>query len=235
MWDDAALLRSLANTLYVLCALMVLYAAAHYVAHMPTVLPLQSVRLEEKPQRVMVSNVVKVVREEVRGNLFTSDIERVRLSLEVLPWVRKASIRREFPNSLVIDLEEHQALARWNGNKLVNKYGEIFVAETTDSLPEFQGPEGTAAEVTAHYGLYSSQLAAVDLDMALIALSERHAWQLRLSNGVMLELGREDMQQRLARFTRVYPYSLAARVGKLKYVDLRYRNGFAVGGLVGQS
>lgn len=234
MWDDATLLRSIANTLYMLCALLVMYGAAHYVMHMPTLLPLQSVRMEEKPQRVMASNVMRVVREEVRGNLFTADIEHVRLSLEILPWVRKASIRREFPNSLVIDLEEHQALARWNGSMLVNKYGEVFVAETEEALPEFQGPDGTAAEVTAHYEQFTKQLAAVDLEMVKISLSARHAWQLGLSNGVMLELGREEMQQRLARFTEVYPYSLAALAGKLKYVDLRYRNGFAVGGLVGQ-
>jgi cell division protein FtsQ len=50
----------------------------------------------------------------------------------------------------------------------------------------------------------------------------------------VLELGREDLQQRLARFVDAYPYSLAAvqgKVKKVKYVDLRYRNGFAVSGL----
>jgi cell division protein FtsQ len=234
MWDDAALLRSIANTLYMLCALMVMYGAVHYVMHMPTLLPLQSVRLKEKPQRVMASNVMRVVREDVRGNLFTADIEQVRASLEALPWVRKVSIRREFPNSLVVDLEEHQALARWNGSMLVNKFGEVFVAETEEALPEFQGPDGAAAEVAAHYEQFTSQLAAVDMGMSKLTLSARHAWQLSLSNGVMLELGREEMQQRLERFTQVYSYSLATRMGKLKYVDMRYRNGFAVGGLAGQ-
>ena len=57
----------------------------------------------------------------------------------------------------------------------------------------------------------------------------------------MLELGREEMQQRLARFVAVYPYSLALQgaedrgqrtEGAVRYVDLRYRNGFAVGGMV---
>ena len=52
---------------------------------------------------------------------------------------------------------------------------------------------------------------------------------------MVLELGREDMQQRLARFVEVYPYSLAALQDKVKYVDLRYRNGFAVSGLIKQS
>ena len=41
-----------------------------------------------------------------------------------------------------------------------------------------------------------------------------------------------EMQQRLVRFVTVYPYSLAAMRGNIKYVDLRYRNGFAVGGVI---
>jgi cell division protein FtsQ len=152
----------------------------------------------------------------------------------MLPWVRKVGIRREFPGTLVVALEEHQALAHWNGSLLVNTFGEVFAAETKQVLPEFVGPEGTSLEVTAHYEQFTGQLAGLGLEIRKIDLSERHAWQLSLSNSVVLELGREDMQNRLARFTEVYPYSMAAQADKLKYVDLRYRNGFAVSGLVNQ-
>lgn len=234
MWDDPVSLRNIANMLYSLCVLMLLYAIAHYVVHMPSMLPLKTVRLDEKPQRVEASNVLQAAREVVRGNLLTVDIERLRVAMEKLPWVRKVSIRREFPGSLVVDLEEHQAVARWNDRALVNKFGEVFVAETEQLLPEFEGPEGTSDEMTAQYEQFTSQLTGVGLEMKKISLSARHAWQLSLSNGVVIELGRENMQNRLARFTEVYPYSLAAQAARLKYVDLRYRNGFAVGGLVNQ-
>ncbi|HEY0665784.1 MAG TPA: cell division protein FtsQ/DivIB [Gallionella sp.] len=234
MWDDPRLLRSIANLLYMLCALMLLYATAHYTVHMSTLLPVHSVRLAEMPQRVAAAQVLQVARTEVRGNLLTVDIQRVRESLEKLPWVRKVGIRREFPGSLVVDLEEHQALARWNGSMLVNRFGEVFVAVTDQALPEFEGAEGTSAEVTAHFEQFTSQLVGVGLEVAKISLSARHAWQLRLSNGVVLELGREDMQNRLARFVEVYPYGMAAQGTAVKYVDLRYRNGFAVSGQVNQ-
>jgi len=114
---------------------------------------------------------------------------------------------------------------------LLNQQGEVFAAKSEQVLPSFTGQEGTAAEVTQYYAQFSHQLAALDLQVTRLDLSPRHAWQLRLSNGMVLELGREDMQQRLARFVEVYPYSLATMQGKVKYVDLRYRNGFAVGEL----
>lgn len=250
MWDNAPLLRNIANALLALSGFAMLYGAAYYAVHLPGLFPLHSVRLSAAPQRVVAPEVLQVVRNEVHGNFFTVDIERLRQSLEKLPWVRSVSIRREFPHRLAVRLEEHQALARWNNSALVNRQGEVFVAEServtvgaygnTPSprpplyggseqvLPSFIGQNGASFEVAQHYAQFSQQLAALNLQVAQLALSPRHAWQLRLSNGMVLELGREDMQQRLARFVAVYPYSLAVMQGTVKYVDLRYRNGFAV-------
>ncbi|MDO8465481.1 MAG: cell division protein FtsQ/DivIB [Gallionella sp.] len=233
MWDNAPLLRNIANTLFVFSMFAVLYGAAYYVVHLPGLFPVHSVRLSTAPQRVDPPGVLEVVRNEVQGNFFTADIERLRQSLEKLPWVRNVSIRREFPHRLVVQMEEHQALARWNNSALVNRQGEVFVADSEQMLPAFVGQEGTSHEVAQHYAQFSQQLASLNLQAAQLALSPRHAWQLRLSNGMVLELGRENMQQRLERFVSVYPYiggagQDAADRNTEKYVDLRYRNGFAV-------
>ena len=234
MWDSPEILRSASNTLFALSVLLISYGAIHYIAHLPDLLPLQSLRLEEKPQRVDEAALLQAARAGMRGNLMTVDIDQVRQSMEKLPWVRRVSVRREFPDGLTVHLEEHQVLARWDNGLLVNQQGEVFAARTEEDLPDFSGPEGTSLEVTASYKQFAQQLALVGLQMGQINLSPRHAWQLRLTNGVVLELGREDVAQRMERFVAVYPYSLAAVQDKLKYVDLRYRNGFAVGGLAKQ-
>jgi len=237
MWDNAALLRNIANALLAFSVLAALYGTGYYMVHLPGLFPLHSVRLSTVPQRVIAENVLQAVRSEVKGNLFTVDIERLRQSLEQLSWVRSVSIRREFPDRLVVALEEHQALGRWNGVALVNTYGEVFDAVSEEQLPEFIGQEDDSFEVAQRYGEFRQQLAALNLQVAQLALSPRHAWQLRLSSGMALELGREEMQQRLARFVAVYPYSLATQrtedggrktEGAVAYVDLRYRNGFAI-------
>jgi cell division protein FtsQ len=230
MWNNAPLLRSIANALITFSVLAMLYGVIYYAVHLPGLFPLQSVRLSAAPQRVDAAGVLQVLRNEVQGNFFTVDIERLRQSLGKLPWVRNVSIRREFPDSLEVQLEEYQALARWNDSALVDSQGEVFVAESAEPMPDFVGQDGTAAEVTQHYAQFSQQLAALDLQVTRLVLSPRHAWQLRLSNGMVLELGHEDMQQRLARFVEAYPYSLAAMQNRVKYVDLRYSNGFAVTG-----
>ncbi|MEO6975416.1 MAG: cell division protein FtsQ/DivIB [Gallionella sp.] len=240
MWDNATLLRSIANALLGFSVCAVLYGVVYYVTHLPGLFPLHSVRLMAAPQRVDAADVLQVVRNDVTGNFFTVDIKRLRQSLEKLPWVRGVNIRRQFPSRLEVAFEEHQVLAHWNDSELVNRQGEVFfvgkdwAGQSEPVLPRFIGPDGSAAEVTQYYTQFDQQLAGLSLQVDKIVLTPRHAWQLHLSNGMILELGREDMQQRLARFVKVYPYSLAALQQRVKYVDLRYRNGFAVGGLAKQ-
>jgi cell division protein FtsQ len=235
MWDNAPLLRNMANTLISFSVLAMLYGVIYYAVHLPGLFPLQNVSLSVAPQRVDAAGVLQVIHNEVQGNFFTVDIERLRQSLEKLPWVRSAGIRREFPHHLEVQLEEYQPLARWNNNALVDSQGEVFVAQSDLVMPDFAGQDGTAAEVAQRYEQFSQQLSGLDLQVTRLVLSPRHAWQLRLSNGMVLELGREDVQQRLTRFVEAYPYSLAAIQSRVKYVDLRYSNGFAVNGLAKQS
>jgi cell division protein FtsQ len=236
LWDNAPLLRNIANAVFFCSVLAVVYGAGYYAVHLPGLLPIKSVRLASAPQKVVAADVEALVRREVHGNFLTVDIDKLRRSLEKLPWVRNVSIRREFPNRLAVQFEEHQAQAHWNDVALVNRQGEVFYGETTEELPRFIGVEGSSAEVAEQYAKFSEQLAALKLKVTELDLSPRYAWKLQLSNNMVVELGREAMEQRLARFVAVYPYSLAmatqdgaAAVKEfVQVVDMRYRNGFAV-------
>ena len=227
MWDNAPLLRTIANLLFGLSLVLVLYGAARYVLHL-AIFPLNAVKLREPPKHVPVELIERVVREQIRGNFFTVDLNRTRDAFEHLPWVRKVSVRRKFPWSLEVELEEHVALARWNVSSLVNTHGEVFTERTEQVLPAFIGQPNTSAQVTSMYDEFNKKLLPLKQEVTQISLSPRFAWQLRLSNGMVLELGREQMQQRLEKFVDVYPYSLFTLSHVVTHVDLRYRNGFAV-------
>jgi cell division protein FtsQ len=202
MWDNAPLLRSIANALFGLSLVLVLYGVVRYVLRLP-VFPLRAVELTAAPQRVPTE-------------LF-----------EKLPWVRKVSVRRKFPWSLEVEVEEQVALAHWNGKELVNTHGEVFAGKADEDIPVFIGQPDSSAQVTQMYGELNAVLQPMKQQIAQISLSPRYAWQVKLDNGMVLELGREEMQQRLKRFVTVYPYSLAALARPASRVDLRYRNGFA--------
>ncbi|MDD5057983.1 MAG: cell division protein FtsQ/DivIB [Sideroxydans sp.] len=226
MWDNTPLLRHITHLLFGISLGLVLYGAVRYVLRLP-VFPLRAVELVAAPQRVATEQIEKIVREQISGNFFTVDLDRTRQAFEQLPWVRKVSVRRKFPWSLEIEIEEQVALARWNAMALVNTHGEVFVARTEQVLPAFIGQPDTSAQVAQVYGELNAALQPMQQQIVQISLSPRFAWQVKLDNGMVLELGREQMQQRLSRFVAVYPYSLAAMERPANHVDLRYRNGFA--------
>ncbi len=226
MWDDAAALRKLTTALFGVSLLLVLIGAVGYVLRLPG-FSLRTVQLDAIPQRVDQAQLEAAVRDSLRGNFFTVNLDQARQAFEKLPWVRSVSVRRHFPWQLDVALEEYTALARWNGAALVNAEGEVFVAKDADALPEFNGPEGAAAEMAQRYAHFNEVLAPLGLGVAQVTVSSRYAWQLRLKDGVVLELGREQIEERLERFAAAYPQYLAAMKTPAKFVDLRYRNGVA--------
>ncbi|HEU0186997.1 MAG TPA: cell division protein FtsQ/DivIB [Gallionellaceae bacterium] len=227
MWDKPHLLRIAGNTLFAISFVLLAYGGLRYVLQMPG-FNLRSVQLTSVPQHVDVELVNKVVKNAVRGGFFSVNLEQTRRAFEQLPWVRKVNVRRKFPWSLEVSLEEHVALARWNSEgELVNTHGEVFVAQSSDALPGLIGQPDTSHQVAEMYADLGQQLSGIG-KIAQLSLSPRFAWQVRLDNGLVLDLGREQVLQRVARFVHVYPYSLAARASALNRVDLRYRNGFAV-------
>jgi cell division protein FtsQ len=160
------------------------------------------------------------------GNFFAVDLAEIRARVERLRWVRQVAVRRVWPGRLEISIEEHVALARWGDDALVNTYGERFLGKTQEALPAFIGPAGSEAEVARRYARFTAIVAPLGTKVERVVLSARHAWQLRLANGLHLALGRDaDLaESRLRRFVEVYP----TVKNKNEYVDLRYPNGFAV-------
>ena len=188
---------------------------------------MRTVSFKGPTKRVDPEALQFVVKRVVQGNFFSVDVRAVRREFESVPWVRAASVRRVWPDRLEVTIEEHEPLAQWGAGAMVNTFGEIFRADPIANLPRFAGPLGSEKEVAEAYRDYERILEGSGLAMAEITLSARRAWQLKLGNGMVVELGRIDMQKRLARFVAVNKAvpELKDRRGR---ADLRYPNGFAV-------
>ena len=155
--------------------------------------------------------------------------------------MRSAAVRRHWPDGLSLTLEEHEAVAHWrhlNGETgLVNKQGEVFVAdlpEDAPALPRLSGPEGSAAEILARRVEFDNALAGINHHVTAVSLSQRRAWRLKLDDGVAIDLGRDEEQhtlaERLTRFVTHYA-QIKERFGSVRGVDMRYPNGFTLAGV----
>lgn len=227
MWDDAASLNRSAKILYGAAVAMLLYGLGHHVLHL-SAFPLREISLTGDIGHVTHEQVEDIVSRELRGNFFTVDLERTRAAFEKLPWVRKVNLRRHWPDRLEVAVEEHRPIARWGSVALVSAHGEVFEAAINSVLPVLNGPHGSAPEVVARLIEFERILEPIDKRVVLITLSMRRAWRVRLDDGMVLELGRENLEERLVGFVAAYPVALARLAHQPAYVDLRYSNGFAV-------
>jgi cell division protein FtsQ len=229
MWDNPRLLNIVAGALVGVAMLFFAAAGFVYVVRSP-LSPMQEV--------VVVSELKKTTRREIEtaanavpgGNFFAYPLPALRASLESLPWVRRAELRRVWPDRIEASIEEHVALARWGEDALVNIQGEKFLGKTKEFLPYFSAPAGTEAEVARRYGRFAQLVAPLGTELERVVLTPRLAWQLRLSNGLHLMLGRdgEQAEARLARFVDTYAATLGRIARRHEVVDLRYPNGFAL-------
>ncbi len=227
MWDDSARLNVSANFLFAVAAAVALYCAAHYVVHLP-IFPLREISVTGETGHLTREQVRAVIARELNGNFFTVDLAQVRAGFEKLPWVRKVNVRRSWPDRLEIAMEEHRPLARWGSTALVNAQGEVFEAAINSVLPVFVGPEGMAPEIVQRFAGFEQAFVPVGREIVEVRVSPRRAWQLKLDDGMVIELGRENLEARIAGFVSAFAQTVARLPQPPMHVDLRYSNGFAV-------
>ena len=191
--------------------------------------PVQQIVLTGDRKYIDDQQVERLIRQTQPGSFFELNVEQVHKDLEDLPWVYRASVRKRWPNSLNVYLVEQVATARWNSDLLLNQYGESFPASLENrELPALYGPGGSEQTALNGYRAMQSLLDGAELKIAELFLSERFAWNIKLQNGVKLNLGRVEFVDRLQRFVDLYPL-LIKEPKALDYVDLRYDTGLAVG------
>jgi len=229
VWGNPRRLNLVAGILVGIAVLLFGIAAVIKLLRSP-LFPVREVHVANALERTTRQDIEAALRGRIAGNFFAVDPAEIRAGLQTLPWVRRVTVRRIWPDSLEVGIEEHVALARWGSDALVNTHGERFLAKTSQALPVFVAPPGHETEVTLRYGSFKALLAPLGVEPERVVLSQRLAWQLRLSNGLHVMLGRDGDQAeaRLRRFVAAYDATLKAIPRKHEYVDLRYPNGFAL-------
>lgn len=232
MWDDPRQMNALAAIVALIGAGALAWAFGTWLVRQPA-FAFREVVVEGPLTRASAPHLEAVIRDELAGTFFTMNLERARASLARVPWVRAVALRRQWPQRLLVIVEEQVPLARWNDTALVNVQGEVFAASYNGELPAFAGPDGRSSEVTARFREWSAALQPIALAVQRIALSPRGGWMLQARSGdgpLEIELGREEPAARLQRFVATHGRTLRvlARAGRpIDHVDLRHRNGFA--------
>ncbi|MEN9705665.1 MAG: hypothetical protein RLZZ393_1544 [Pseudomonadota bacterium] len=195
--------------------------------------PIQTVSLAGRFQRVSPLAVEKAVRAVSRGQgLVAVDLHAVADAVRRIPWVDSVSVGRSWPRGLSVHVVEQVPVARWSDKGLLNARGEVFVNDPghlPEELPELVGPAGTETTVTRQYLAVHGRITEAGLRLTRVHLDPRGAWEYALDNGIVVRLGRRQVEERFERFLTSATRVISTRGQEIAYIDLRYANGFAVG------
>ncbi len=207
----------------------------------PDAFPVEDLRIVGKLDRVDPGVLERVIQPLARGNLFAVDLRRLEAAAESLPWVYRATVRRQWPRTVVLRVEEQRPLARWGAQGWINGAGEVVAlpGHVDDTLPVLAGPDSTQAQLLDRFRRWRALLEPQGLRLTALTLDSRRVWQARIEPAqaapgqpgfgeLRLVLGRQGIEARLERFARVYAGMQSGNWAQAEEIDLRYPNGFSV-------
>lgn len=242
---DVRLMNGVAALVFAVALLALAGAALKWATRSP-VFTMRAIALDAALQRTNLATVRANAIPRLTGNFFSIDLDASRQAFESVPWVRRAVVRRVWPDGLAVTLEEHQAAALWQGedrrsDRLVNTFGEVFEANVGDvedeALPTLAGADERSVQMLAMLRRLAPTLAPLQQQVQTLRLTSRGSWRAELDGGATLELGRgsdEQVAERVDRFARTYAQAAGrfqapgAPERALLGADLRHPDGYAL-------
>ena len=169
------------------------------------------------------------------GGFFSMNLYQVQDSLQQISWVKSTSIRRVWPHEIEVSIAAHQPLAIWK-DRYLSPEGQLFHAQVDEAqrakLVETEGPDEAANLMAQELPLFQQWFAPLGWTVKKVSLSQRYSWQVTLSNGLVIEMGRADtptaIEERVQRLIKSGDF-VKDNIGEAGgYIDLRYPNGFAM-------
>ena len=148
----------------------------------PAKFRIEQIEVRGQLEHVNGDQVSRVVRESLKGNYFSASLAQLEAEIEQIPWVYSATVRRQWPSTLVVRVDEVQPIAKWGDHLWLNASGDLVKRQPWDQpLPILRGPLSKQEEVWHAFQRWHGKFAAHGLSLDSLELDERELWYLTLS------------------------------------------------------
>ena len=215
----------------IICIVLVLAAGLGMTACQKLDKPIDRVVVNGDFYHLKEKEVINLIDQKVKDGFLSLNLSGLNKYLESEPWIRNATIRRSWPSTIIVDITEEKPIARWGEKQVLNNVGdylEITDKQSIKNLPTFTSEFGKSKEMIKSYQLMSEILAPTGLKVHEIRRDVVGSWLITTSSGIQINLGRDQLVQKLRRFQVVWLAQLTSQVEKIKTIDMRYPNGLSV-------
>lgn len=213
-----------------LCLLMV-FAGPVIAQNLFSKFPVTKVKVSGSFQHLNEKKLQKTLVKHLTANYFNVNLLEVREAAEALPWIEKAWVKKEWPGTVVIKVEERVAIANWGKSQLISQNQEIFSSDEIshlEQLPTLLGIDEYAPLMVNRYNEVKSELEPLGLSVKTMKLEDRFSWRVTLNDGLRLVIDEADFMKKLERFVELYRKMPSIDRSYMEQADLRYENGLAI-------
>ncbi|MBT5030914.1 MAG: FtsQ-type POTRA domain-containing protein, partial [Proteobacteria bacterium] len=160
-------------------------------------------------------------------NFFTLDLATIKSVVDSQPWVERSEVRRQWPDTLSIEIVESVPVMRWKTAGWLTVDGRIVELAGFENLSAITvfGPKNQSLEIMSRAYEWAGKLDTVGLRLVLVNVSDWRSWRAVVSREdrageakIEIALGTAELDQRFDRFLLVYQMGLLVSDGGTVFV-----------------
>ena len=194
---------------------------------------ISDIRLGQKSLNVNETEIFKIAEKYLKNkSFFNINLDYLKNSIEKVAWVKNAYIRRSYPNEVIIFIEEYTPVAVWNNDSYISENGYIFSANKIEKkLPKISSYSNRNIIIFEYFSLISDGIRKNKLNdkVMLIKENEIRSLTVLLESNIAIKFGSKNIEERIGIFFKAYKTLNTSDLKKIRYIDMRYSNGFSIG------
>ena len=194
---------------------------------------ISDIRLGQKSLNVNEAEIFKVAEKYLKNkSFFNINLDYLKNSIEKVAWVKNAYIRRSYPNEVIIFIEEYTPIAVWNNDSYISENGYIFSANKIEKkLPKISSYSNRNIIIFEYFSLILDGIRKNKLNDKVLLIKENEIRSLTvlLESNIAIKFGSKNIEERIGIFFKAYKTLNTSDLKKIRYIDMRYSNGFSIG------
>ncbi|MFT6836434.1 MAG: cell division protein FtsQ [Francisellaceae bacterium] len=199
-------------------------------SHQDNHFPIQHVKILGNYKYVPQKKLQKEITAFTDKGYFNVNVSRLRNMIVSLPGIKSVEVKRIWPNTVSITIQQQSAFAQWNKHEILSKQATIFTPRNRinqNDLPQFIGANHNAKLMIKMY--QSLQVMTGNLYQIKTLSYIGNQWEIILDSNTKIMLGNNEVQKRLEQFIKYYPIlSQTHKDEMITYFDARYPSGFSI-------
>lgn len=204
--------------------------AGFYLQQMEQLLPIRTIQLSGTFENLDQGEVEQSLQQYIGQGFFSLDIHQLQQVLHQKAWTESVSVRRVWPDKIRVTITERKPVARWDERHLLSDSARVYLADTAAfaHLPIVHAPSHQPDRALRQFYALQARFERVDERVLALRIDSRGALDVELINGLLIKLGRSDIDRKIERLASIYLQQILPRREQIQRLDLRYSNGFAV-------